>query len=185
MCAMISARAQTALPERYSVVRWVDFKIDKSWQAAPVSLEAKPKRQRVSKLAARPVVSACYPGDLPDVNKMNPIAAIVKWKYLINGPDGPRSSTTRHVLLTLSCHMDLNGGSCFPSHATLAKETLLSVRAIVTHMALAQNEQWFRRTAKPGHRSGWRRYDYQAMAPTFENRGEPDDIHGERGDRSW
>lgn len=98
--------------------------------------------------------------------------------------------------MALSHHMNNEGGSCFPSYALLARETLLSKRVIVRHMKLAHTEKWFERTAGMGYASGWKRYEYQAMVPTFsgddsksplrqrhkrvrENRGDSESIRGD------
>jgi len=89
-----------------------------------------------------------------------------EWVNAVIGEDGPRSHTTRLVLLTLSVHMDKQG-MCFPSYETLAKESGLSLRAVKYHMNLAHDEEWFKRTSCMGHAKGWRRYDYEAMMPVF------------------
>jgi DNA-binding MarR family transcriptional regulator len=54
-------------------------------------------------------------------------------------PPGALSANARLVALVLSTHMDRNGGSCFPSITTLAREADLSRRAV--QYALDQIEQ--------------------------------------------
>ncbi len=51
-------------------------------------------------------------------------------------------STTRHVLLTLACHMNEAGESCFPSIKLLCEETGLSNRAVITHLQNATELGW-------------------------------------------
>lgn len=50
--------------------------------------------------------------------------------------------TTRHVLLTLACHMNEAGESCFPSIKLLCEETGLSNRAVITHLQNATELGW-------------------------------------------
>ena len=49
------------------------------------------------------------------------VSAVVQWRGLIVRSELRPSA--RHVALTLSLHMDSNGGSCFPSLTRLAEET--------------------------------------------------------------
>lgn len=51
-------------------------------------------------------------------------------------------STTRHVLLTLSCHFNDAGEACYPSTRLLAEETGLSERAVITHLIRARELGW-------------------------------------------
>lgn len=51
-------------------------------------------------------------------------------------------ATTRHVLLTLSCHFNDAGEACYPSTSLLARETGLSERAVVTHLIRARELGW-------------------------------------------
>lgn len=98
------------------------------------------------------------------------------WQRLVASDKGPKSSTRRHVLLTLSLHMDQTGGSCFPSERTVAVETGLSRRAVNTHLAGAADEGWIERGVRGQSGQGWRQYEYQATLPdgiAFEG-GEPD-----------
>ncbi|WP_186198007.1 helix-turn-helix domain-containing protein [Burkholderia gladioli] len=63
------------------------------------------------------------------------------WRHAIINSDLP--ATTRHVLLTLSCHVNDCGEDCFPSTKTLARETNLSERSVCTHLELAKERGWF------------------------------------------
>lgn len=66
-------------------------------------------------------------------------------------------STTRHVALTLSLHMNERGGSCFPGLVTLAKECGLSRQTVVTHLDALQSAGWLTKTTGGGRgkASGW------------------------------
>lgn len=136
----------------------------------------KPKQKRASKLVARPVVSACYPHHLPDPND-KPLPAVMKWRNAVLGTGGPRSPTTRFVLLALSYHMDADGGSCFPSHEKLAAETGLSVRCVFNQLKLAQAERWVVVTKKAGTNPRWKFNSYEASVPTYQDADQPDHRH--------
>jgi hypothetical protein len=106
----------------------------------------------------------CYPADFEPERTEPPV---VKWRKAVLGPDGPPSGTTRFVLLTLSAHMNEEGGSCFPSVELLAKETRLSKRAVMRHIQFAVAEGWLDRTEAMGQGKGWMRAEYQATVPMF------------------
>jgi len=55
-------------------------------------------------------------------------------------------ATRAHVLLTLSCHMNDVGDGCWPSQATLAAETKLSLRAVQAHLQGADETGWLMRS---------------------------------------
>ncbi len=85
------------------------------------------------------------------------------WRAQICSDDGPEDPTTRHVLLTLACHMSELGDSCFPSIALLARETALANRTVKKHLKIAVESGWiFRRVRERHHGQGWRRYEYFA-----------------------
>jgi DNA-binding transcriptional MocR family regulator len=90
---------------------------------------------------------------------------LFQWRTAVVSEAGPASPITRHVLLTLSLHMDKAGGSCFPSTRTLAAETALSRRAVEMHLATAEAAGWIRRTERRGTGQGWRRMAYTARLP--------------------
>lgn len=62
------------------------------------------------------------------------------WRTAVVG--STLSSTCRHVALTLSLHMDEQGGSCFPSVETLATETGLSRRAVQANVSKLVASGW-------------------------------------------
>jgi len=78
---------------------------------------------------------------------------------------GPDSPTTRHVLHALGSHMDLKGGSCFPSIARIATETGYSERAVKKHIALAVKNGWIKKKTRRLKRQGWKRNSYRAVIP--------------------
>ena len=108
-----------------------------------------------------------------------------RWRDSVASTDGPSIATTRHVLLTLSLHMDTTGSQCFPSHRSLAERTGLSRRAVCAHLGLAVDLKWISRGRREGASGqGWRRNEYRATLPKVLTQGkhvaeegdEPDDI---------
>lgn len=85
------------------------------------------------------------------------------WERLICGPDGPPSGTRRHVLLALATHLDRDG-MAWPSIATLAAETCLTERTVITHLERAVREGWIQREFKRRGKD-WRHYVYTVTLP--------------------
>jgi len=85
------------------------------------------------------------------------------WRHAVLASD--LKATTRHVLLTISCHMSDAGESCFPSTRLLSLETGLSERAVCHHIGLARSAGWIdvRRHGYAGRR--WARNEYRARWP--------------------
>ena len=81
------------------------------------------------------------------------------------GDQGPQLPNTRYILLALSLRMDATGASCFPSVETLAAETLLSRRSVITHLALAESAGWIKRTPRALQGQAWKRNEYTATLP--------------------
>lgn len=85
------------------------------------------------------------------------------------------SPTTRHVLLTLSCHLNDLGEDCFPSTAMLAEETGLSERSVCTHLATAAALGWFVVRKHGFAKQRWARHEYLPRIPDgFEIRARDD-----------
>ncbi|WP_241023364.1 helix-turn-helix domain-containing protein [Paraburkholderia sp. Ac-20340] len=83
------------------------------------------------------------------------------------------SPTTRHVLLTLSCHLNDLGEDCFPSTAMLAEETGLSERSVCTHLTTAASLGWFVVRKHGFAKQRWARHEYLPRIPEgFEIRAE-------------
>jgi hypothetical protein len=76
--------------------------------------------------------------------------------------------TTRHVLLTLSCHVNDAGEPCFPSIKQLMQETDLSKQTVLTHLEIAKEEGWItiRRHGFSGQK--WSRNEYLLAWPDDE-----------------
>jgi hypothetical protein len=70
------------------------------------------------------------------------------------------SPTTRHVLLTLGCHMNDMGESCYPSIELLTKETGLSRVSVIKHLGLAVDLGWITSNNHGYSGQGWRRHQY-------------------------
>lgn len=90
-------------------------------------------------------------------------------------------STTRHVLLTLSCHVNDAGEPCYPSVTDLVAETGLSKRAVLTHLD-AGREAGFIRVGRHGF-SGqkWARNEYTLAWPGDDFPVDNTPEGGERG----
>lgn len=79
---------------------------------------------------------------------------------------------TRLVLLTLACHMNDAGESCYPSIDTLTHETGLSNRVIIKHLKIAKQRGWIT-VEKHGFKGQrWARNDYKMAWPNFINQTE-------------
>lgn len=73
--------------------------------------------------------------------------------------------TTRHVLLTLSCHINDAGEPTYPSTLLLSDECGLSERAVITHLKLAASLGWLM-VSKHGYAGqGWARNQYRPRTP--------------------
>ena len=74
-------------------------------------------------------------------------------------------ATRRHVLLTLSMHMNEWGKSCFPSTKRLAYETGLSERSICTHLDAAHSDGWIVKKQAQFRGQKWKANQYEAALP--------------------
>lgn len=82
-------------------------------------------------------------------------------------------STTRHVLLTLSCHVNDAGESAYPSTALLAKETGLSERSVITHLSIAKDLGWLEVRKHGLSGQSWARNEYYPRFPDDKKGTEP------------
>ncbi len=101
-----------------------------------------------------------------------------RWIRRVASVDGPESPTTRLVLLVLGSRMD-RSGYCFPGTDRLAVESALSKRAVLTHLAAAEDDGWISRQVC-GTGRGWKRHAYTATLPSSLQTG---DWGGERAAR--
>ncbi len=92
------------------------------------------------------------------------------WRQRLLKSDLP--STTRHVLLTLSCHVNDAGEPCFPTIEQLVAETGLSKRAVLTQVKLGKENGWLtiRRHGFGGQK--WSRNEYTLAWPEDVKGGE-------------
>lgn len=72
--------------------------------------------------------------------------------------------TCRHVLLTLSLHMNERGGSCFPSVARLCSETGLGRSTVIRQLQLARDNGWLVVNQSPGRTTN----QYKAEVPPLD-----------------
>lgn len=75
------------------------------------------------------------------------------------------SSTTRHVLLTLSCYMNDLGEGCFPSIDTLSANTGLSCRAVIGALNMAELAGFIVKEKHGYAGQRWARNEYRASFP--------------------
>lgn len=89
---------------------------------------------------------------------------LFRWRKLVASECGPEP-VTRHVLLTLSLHMNQAGRQCFPSTKSLSIETGLSERSVCTHLDKAEQLGWIRKELRGVTGQAWRRSQYYALIP--------------------
>lgn len=85
------------------------------------------------------------------------------WRHAII--NSPLPGQTRHVLLTLSCHVNDAGESAYPSVKTLAREADVSEPTIVKHLRVAKLAGWLivRKHGYGGQK--WARNEYLPAIP--------------------
>lgn len=88
------------------------------------------------------------------------------WRQRLLKSDLP--STTRHVMLTLSCHVNDAGEPCFPAIKQLVEETGLSKQSVLTHLEIGKEKGWIavRRHGYSGQK--WARNEYELAWPDEE-----------------
>jgi hypothetical protein len=85
------------------------------------------------------------------------------WRHAIINSTLP--PTTRHVMLTLSCHVNDAGEAAYPSTALLAHETGLSERAVVSHLRIAAKLGWLSVQKHGFGGQRWARNQYYPCVP--------------------
>lgn len=101
------------------------------------------------------------------------------WRHAILKSDLP--PVTRHVLLTLSCHISDAGDACCPSINDLVRETGLSKNAVIKHLAAAASSEWISVSQHGFRGQKWARNEYRINVPGTVARPEPLPKGGERG----
>lgn len=104
------------------------------------------------------------------------------------------SATTKHVLLTVSCHMNDAGESCYPSIERLCRETSLSNRAVITHLRIAREQGWIGVRERELAGKKWAAHGYFMTWPDEHIGSEPgslpteemavNDVHDQSGNGS-
>jgi hypothetical protein len=87
-------------------------------------------------------------------------STLVRWRGLIVESELP--SPAKLVALVLSTHMDSNGGSCFPSLSTIAREAALGRSTVIRALADLERAQLIEKVK--GGPTGSNRY--RATSPT-------------------
>lgn len=102
------------------------------------------------------------------------------WRGSLLKTDLP--ATTKHILLTLSLHVNDADERCFPSIQRLCKETGLSNRTVISHLHDAEKLGWIVTTKNTFSGQAWARNSYRLAWPEGsepDSKGsEPDDIKG-------
>lgn len=92
------------------------------------------------------------------------LSPLFSWRSAVC--DSTLPPVTRHVALTLSLHMNERGGSCFPSLATLARETGLHEDTIKVHLRSLRQTGWLQVEHDRAVRGRGTRNTYTATVPT-------------------
>lgn len=90
-------------------------------------------------------------------------------------------ATTRHVMLTMACHMNDAGESCYPSIELLVEETGLSNRSVITHIKLAEEAGWIVVDQHGFRGRKWKRNEYRIAWPETVRGGEGGSLPHARG----
>lgn len=85
------------------------------------------------------------------------------WRHAIINSE--LEGTTRHVLLTLSCHINDAGESAYPSTKTLARECAVSEPTICKHLRLAKCAGWLIVRKHGFGGQAWARSEYYPRIP--------------------
>jgi hypothetical protein len=101
------------------------------------------------------------------VRQRRDLSPLFTWRLAIASKDSDLPPTVRLAAHTLALHMNTDGGSCFPSIATLAAESGLSERSVQKAIRHLEDAGWLRVRLGGSPRGGRRRANtYQA---TFSN----------------
>ena len=89
---------------------------------------------------------------------------LFEWRAKVQSTQGPKSPTTRFVLLNLSFRMDTNTLECWPSIDLQSRETGLCEKTIRTHLEIAEAEGWIVRWKEECGQK-WRLWHYRGRIP--------------------
>lgn len=92
---------------------------------------------------------------------------LYEWRDAVASAESVLSATQRHVALTLSLHMDRNGGSCWPSILLLCKRTSLADSTVRKALTEVDRAGYLRREVGTGRGRSTR---YSATLPAAEGR---------------
>lgn len=81
-------------------------------------------------------------------------------------------STTRHVLLTLSCHVNDAGEPCYPTVEKLALETGLSKRVVMLHLENGKEQGWIKIERHGFSGQKWATNQYELSWPETQKGGD-------------
>jgi hypothetical protein len=82
------------------------------------------------------------------------LSFLFEWRRAVVSEDNGLGRADKHVALTMSLHMDGDGGSCRPGYALLAKETSGSRRWVIETVARLVRSGWLEVSSKGGPRRG-------------------------------
>lgn len=85
------------------------------------------------------------------------------WRHAILQSELP--STTRHVLLTISCFMNDVGTGCYPTTKQIADASGLSERSVCTHIEIASSAGWLAISKHGFSGQKWKNHEYRALWP--------------------
>ncbi len=83
-------------------------------------------------------------------------ADVYEFRDEVRSPRGPKSPTTRWLLIAISLWCNGDERRCWPSQQTLARQTSLSLRAIKRHLKIADNEGWLFRSQRRKKGKAWK-----------------------------
>lgn len=91
--------------------------------------------------------------------------ADIKWTWQQAILDSDLPATTRHILLTIGCYMNMMGEGAYPSIRTLEQKTGWSAKTVVDHIKIAAERGWIKVGRHGFGGTKWRRNEYIACWP--------------------
>ncbi|NDD83417.1 helix-turn-helix domain-containing protein [bacterium] len=95
--------------------------------------------------------------------KVRNVSKVWSWRQAIF--ESQLSATTKLVLAALGSHLNDMGDAMFPSQQRLAKLCSLSERAVITHLAIAEQAGWLRTRKRQLEGKKWAANEYVAAFP--------------------